>query len=39
MKHISHKEYIYVPIEYIEGLVKLQETIRMMQKKLESEVK
>lgn len=28
MKHISYKEYRYVPIEYIEEIVRLREKIR-----------
>lgn len=28
MKHISHKGYIYVPIEYIEKITRLREKIR-----------
>lgn len=31
MARKSHKGYWYIPIEYIKGLAKLQETIRMMQ--------
>lgn len=28
MKHINHKGYIYIPIEYIEEIARLREIIR-----------